>query len=125
MRFCTAVNCMDGRVQLPVIKYLQEHFGVEYVDMITEPGPNAMLAAGCEAAGVDSILARMRISVEKHRSVGIAVVGHYDCAGNPVSQEDQTKHTLAAVENVKQRFPELPVIGLWVGEDWQVSKIVG
>jgi len=40
MIFCTAVNCMDGRVQLPVINYLKERFSANYVDMITEPGPN-------------------------------------------------------------------------------------
>ena len=38
MCFCTAVNCMDGRVQLPVTSYLQERFNVEHVDSITEPG---------------------------------------------------------------------------------------
>lgn len=35
---------MDGRVQLPVIKYLQDRFKVQYVDTITEPGPNLILA---------------------------------------------------------------------------------
>ncbi len=44
MSFCTTINCMDGRVQLPVIKYLQKHFNVDYVDSITEPGPNLILA---------------------------------------------------------------------------------
>ena len=37
--FFTAINCMDGRVQLPVIKYVQEKFDILFVDMITEPGP--------------------------------------------------------------------------------------
>ena len=36
--FATAINCMDGRVQLPVIKFLQERFKAEYVDIISEPG---------------------------------------------------------------------------------------
>lgn len=38
MKFCTAINCMDGRVQLPVINYLKKHFKVNYVGSITEPG---------------------------------------------------------------------------------------
>ena len=45
-KFATAVNCMDGRVQKPVIEYLQKSFGVDYVDMVTEPGPNKILAEG-------------------------------------------------------------------------------
>ena len=40
MRFCTVINCMDGRVQLPVIRHMKERFNAEYVDSITEPGPN-------------------------------------------------------------------------------------
>ncbi len=35
---------MDGRTQLTVINYLQKHFGVVHVDMITEAGPNKILA---------------------------------------------------------------------------------
>ncbi len=36
--FATAINCMDGRVQLPVIAYLKSKYVVDYVDAITEPG---------------------------------------------------------------------------------------
>ncbi|MGI9568583.1 MAG: carbonic anhydrase, partial [Desulfobulbia bacterium] len=34
MRFCSVISCMDGRVQLPVIRYLQKRFNVDYVDSI-------------------------------------------------------------------------------------------
>lgn len=44
MSFCTAVNCIDGRVQLPVIRYLQERYGVLYVDVVSESGPVHSLA---------------------------------------------------------------------------------
>ena len=36
---------MDGRVQLPVLKYIIAEYGIDYVDMITMPGPNRILAA--------------------------------------------------------------------------------
>ena len=49
MSFYTAINCMDGRVQLPVIYYLKERFGVPYVDVITEPGPVALLSSDPES----------------------------------------------------------------------------
>ena len=32
--FCTAVTCIDGRVQLPVIHYLTRRFHVEFVDIV-------------------------------------------------------------------------------------------
>ena len=31
MSFYTTINCMDGRVQFPVLNYLMERFGVESV----------------------------------------------------------------------------------------------
>ena len=39
MRFCTAVNCMDGRVQRPVHKYMSSFFMADHVDQVTEVGP--------------------------------------------------------------------------------------
>jgi hypothetical protein len=40
MSYCTAINCMDGRVQLPTTAFQKERFNVDHVDMITEAGPN-------------------------------------------------------------------------------------
>ena len=123
MKFCTAISCMDGRVQLPVIKYLQNRFNAEYVDSITEAGPNSVLASQDNASLVESILTRTHISVSKHHSVGIAVVGHHDCAGNPVSKAEQLIHIQKSVDLIRQHYKELTVIGLWVGENWEVIEV--
>ena len=126
MGFCTAVNCMDGRVQLPVIEFLTERFSVEYVDMITEPGPNRVLARQTNARQVESIVEKVQFSIERHNSVGVAVIGHHDCAGNPAEHTEQTGDTIAAVEYLRKqlaRFEEVELIGLWVDEDGSVSEI--
>ena len=114
---------MDGRVQLPVIKYLQKRFNAEYVDSITEPGPNLILSEGIWNTATRSILNRLEISIEKHESVGVAIVGHYDCAGNPASKDVQLEHTKHATAFVKQQCPKSEVIGLWVDEKWNVSEL--
>ena len=44
MEFCTAINCVDGRVQVPVINYLKKRFKVDYVNVVSEPGPSKILA---------------------------------------------------------------------------------
>lgn len=121
--FCTAVNCMDGRCQLPVSCFLKHRFKADYVDTVTEPGPNLILAAKRDVHAVNSILRRVEISVEKHHSAGIAVAGHHDCAGNPAGDDEQLEHTREAVALLKRYYPDLPVIGLWVDEHWQVSEI--
>ncbi len=56
MSFCTVVNCIDGRVQLPVINYLADYFDVDYVDSITEAGPVAILAEKQSSDIAESIL---------------------------------------------------------------------
>ncbi len=124
MRFCTVINCMDGRVQLPVIQFLQKRFHAEYVDSITEAGPNKILAGGKNSAAVESILSRLQISVEKHHTLGIAVVGHHDCAGNPTHKEAQIEHIEKAVHFLKNKFSSLEIIGLWVGSDWAVKELL-
>jgi len=43
-RFATAINCMDGRTQEPVITWIKKNYHVDFVDMITEPGPVKYLA---------------------------------------------------------------------------------
>lgn len=123
MSFCTAVNCMDGRVQIPVIRFLKERFVVDYVDVVSEPGPNRILAEQDDPRAVESILNRVAISVEHHGSVGIAVVGHHDCAGNPATPSEQEGHTRAAVDFIRTKYGGLPVIGLWVDDAWKVTQV--
>jgi hypothetical protein len=123
MRFCTSVHCMDGRVQLPVIGYLTARFGVDYVDVVTEPGPNRILARHEDAVMCESILRRVGLSLQRHNSVGIAIAGHYGCASNPGGQREQAADILTAVKHLQQCFPQLPVIGLWVNERWEVIEV--
>jgi len=118
------VNCMDGRVQLSVIRYLQDRFKVEHVDSITEPGPNLVLASHTDQASVQSILRRVSISVEKHASVGIALAGHHDCAGNPATKEEQQQDLITGVEFLRLHYLEMPIIGLWIDENWKVNEVV-
>jgi len=123
MSFATVVNCMDGRAQLPVMTYLKARFGVDYVDNITEPGPDRILARDDDPATVASILRRIEISTGKHHSTQLAIVGHADCGGNPVSPEEHWQQIKSAVAFLQQRFPDMTVIGLWLNEDWSVKEL--
>ena len=123
MRFCSVINCMDGRVQLPVIRYLQKRFNVDYVDSITEAGPNLILTEAKKASSTQAIFERLKISVENHHSVGVAIVGHHDCAGNPASKNEQILHLQKAIQSIRQQYENLPVIGLWVDKNWEVHEI--
>ena len=124
MSFCTAINCMDGRVQLPVIEYLKNRYNADYVDMITEPGPIAILAEKTNTEITDSIMYRTDISVDIHGSKSIAIVAHYDCTGNPVDKAQQLIQLEYSVELIRQKFPDIQILGLWVDKHWVVNEII-
>ncbi|NLF31607.1 MAG: hypothetical protein GX591_12060 [Planctomycetes bacterium] len=46
----TVVNCLGGPAQIPVIRFLQSHWGVTRVDVITETAPERILAEGADGA---------------------------------------------------------------------------
>ena len=123
MAFCTSIHCMDGRIQEPIVKYLKESYGVDYVDAITEAGPCKILAEHVDSVSVCSVMARASISVNKHGSKLIAVSGHYDCAGNPCDDDTQKQQIKQSVELLKSNFPEVEVVGLWIDSEWKVSSV--
>ncbi|MCY6371617.1 carbonic anhydrase [Clostridium ganghwense] len=122
-KFAAAINCMDGRVQIPVIQYITKKYHVKYVDMITEAGPNKILAENKDSETVDSIKKRVEISIDKHDSDLVAIVGHYDCAGNPVDEEKQIEDIKLAIKTVEAWNLDVKIIGLYVNEKWSVKKI--
>ena len=121
--FATAINCMDGRTQFPVNAYLRATCGVDYVDTITEPGPNLILCTREDAAVLESMRRRVAISVTRHGSCCIAIVGHHDCAGNPADERTQQDHTRAAIATVRSWGLDAEVIGLWVDATWTVHPV--
>ncbi len=123
MSFGTVVNCIDGRVQMPVNEFLRKRFGVDYIDTVTAAGANRSLAEVRDVGDTEAFLRRITTSVEKHGSNQLAIVGHHDCAGNPVPKDEQNEYTRSAIDLVKQHFPDLEIIGLWVNENWQVEEI--
>ena len=83
-KFATAINCIDGRTQKPLSEWIKNQYDVDYVDMITEPGCDKVVC-GTELDTVDKIKSKVLISINAHKSSLIAIAGHHDCAGNPVS----------------------------------------
>ncbi|HLD44134.1 MAG TPA: carbonic anhydrase, partial [bacterium] len=106
-KFCTTINCMDGRTQEPVIAFLKKHFNATYVDSITEPGPVAILTGPRDTPVFANILKRLDISVYHHKSVGLAIVAHHDCAGNPVTKEQQLKQLAESVKTLQNLYPSI------------------
>lgn len=122
MSFYTAINCMEGRAQEPIINFIKEEYNVLFVDMITKAGPVKMLSDPSRN-NIETIISCIEISLEKHKSRGIAIVAHHDCAGNPISDEKQKKSLKQAVAFLVNKYVNVSVCGLWVNKNWKVEKI--
>jgi len=123
--FACAINCMDGRVQDAVKNYMKENYSIDYVDMVTEPGPNKILADNSDTAIIENIKKRVEVSVEHHGSKVLAIVGHFGCAGNPTEKEEQIKHLKEAQKTIESFGFPIEIVLLWVDGDWKtVERVV-
>ncbi len=120
--FGTVITCMDGRVQEPVAKWLKERLGLNFVDTITEPGVDRLMAEGSREQR-DGVRAKVLISTNAHGSRVVAVVGHADCAGNPVAKEKHLEQVRQAVATVHSWGLQVRILGLWVNEQWTVEQV--
>ncbi len=128
-RFATVLGCMDGRSVVAIASFLKNEYSVDYPDMITAPGMD-LVCGSCDSSTLDEFKRRVvSISVGHHGSRIVAVAGHEDCAGNPVSPEEHAKEIKDDVAMVsKWELPEgTTVLGLWVAPDaegkWVASEI--
>lgn len=119
-KFGTSVSCMDGRIQIPLTNWIKENFSVDYVDTITEPGIDKQVA---DNTNIESIKNKVGISINKHESELIVVSGHYDCAGNPVSNEEHITQIKKGVEVISSWNLGVKVVGVWVDDTWKINTV--
>ncbi len=122
-KFGTVINCMDGRTQFPVAIWMKEKFHLDYVDTITEPGPDGILKSA-KGQLVESIKSRVQISIKAHGSKIVAVVAHHDCAGNQVDKKQHLEDLKKSIQTIHSwNLPVESISGVWVNENWQVEAI--
>ena len=94
------------------------------MDMVTEPGPNKILAEASDKTVIENIKKRVEVSTHHHGSKQIAIVGHFGCAGNPTEKDEQILHLKKAEETLKSLGFKEEIVLLWVDGDWTtVEKI--
>jgi len=119
-KFATSVSCMDGRIQIPLTNWIKENFSVDYVDTITEPGIDKLIADNTD---LESIKTKVAISINKHESELIVVSGHYDCAGNPVSNEEHITQIKKGIEVISSWNLGVKIVGVWVDDTWKINTV--
>ncbi len=132
-KFGTTVNCMDGRSIEYTIAWMKASYHLDYVDAITEPGMDAY-ELGLTDEKRAWLKRKLEISIQNHGSRVISIVGHEDCAGNPVTKEthiDDIHHGISLLQElIKEIDPSIDVIvlGLWAFPEngsprWTIEKV--
>lgn len=122
-RFGTAINCIDGRTQQVVIDHMKQNYNIDGVDMVTFPGADRLFSSGKHSEEIALIRKAVSISTEKHASPIIAVVGHYGCAGNPVTREHHFMHIRIAMREVSSWNLHAQIIGLYVNDKREIEEV--
>ncbi len=122
-RFGTAINCIDGRTQEVVIDHMKQNYSVDGVDMVTFPGADGLFSNEKYSGEIALIRRAVSISIEKHGSRIIAVVGHHDCAGNPGDREHHFMHIRKAMQEVSSWNFNAQVIGLYVNDKRAIEEV--
>lgn len=113
---------MDGRVPFPVADWIKLHGHVQYVDMITEPGINRILAEDKQNR-IAAIAKKLRTSIEVHQVSIIAVAGHFECAANDAGFEQQKEQIKTSVDLINSWRFEIRLVGLYVNE-WNSVDLI-
>ena len=119
-RRVTCLNCMDGRVQLPVLTWIKSNYPVDFVDIITEAGIDGVLA---KQDDINEILRSIAVSVNVNKSTRLFIVGHHDCRGNPVERDTHHAQIREAVLRLQSHWPKQEIDGLWVNNTWNVELV--
>lgn len=130
--FAALFNCMDGRCQKDAIALVEDAFGVEFADSITEPGINAILA-GSEHPLLKSperrefvegwIYDKAVVSAKNHGATQAVIIGHCKCAGNPVELESHKTHLRLAKEKVSSWELFEDVRTAVFNDDWELTLL--
>ena len=91
------------------------HTNVDYVDLVTEPGPDKVLSSGPSNL-LEDIIRRARFSVLHHQSPVVAVTGHHDCAANDANRDEHLEQILEGVRVVLAHQMGVRILGLWLND---------
>lgn len=122
-KFGTAINCIDGRTQEPVIIFMKQKYNIDGVDMVTFPGVDGIISSRENSDKIELIRGEVSISIEKHHSRIIAVIGHFDCAGNPGDKDHHYAHIRKAVHEVFSWNFDVQVAGYYVNDKLQIEEV--
>lgn len=101
--FLVCLNCIDGRTHQKIFSFLEENYPQFYIDYITAPGLVGQVFND-EGTFKEAIISALNLSLKFHDPKLIVIAAHSDCAGNPVSDEEQVEMLRQAKESLRKTY---------------------
>ena len=121
--FSCIISCMDGRIQIVVNEYMRKKYNTLYIDTITVAGPAKIIANNVRVSLIDNLKFRANLSITRHLSKVIAIVGHHDCATIEEPEDIHKSFIRKSAKKIKTWFQDIEVISLWVNSDFEVEEM--
>jgi carbonic anhydrase len=121
-QFAVAVTCIDGRAKRPLADWMKQHYGVHYVDLITEAEPDTALLRGTTAL-LEHVQHNLRYAINAHQPTVLAIAAHHDCGGNALSASDHQTQVKRVANLMATWGLNLPIVGVWLDEQWQAHIV--
>lgn len=121
-----AASCMDGRSIRALEEYAQKHLDRGLIDQITLPGMDGHIRYGNREV-LEGVKKAFEISTTRHGSKKLFIVGHADCAGNPVSKEQHITDIRRCMEIAETWEFQAEINGLFVDRvdgKWMVTDLI-
>ncbi len=112
------ISCSDGRITGAAGRagrVAAEHdltFGERDVYRIKVPGPDGCVIGVRGGIHQEALRADIGLLLEKTKASLIAIAGHCDCAGYPVSDPRHLDDTVTAARTIHAWYPEVDVMAL-------------
>ncbi|PBO84901.1 MAG: hypothetical protein COA77_07375 [Thaumarchaeota archaeon] len=121
-KFATSINCIDGRIQLLISNWIKQKYSVDYVDVITHPGSDKVMAEK-NIDRIAEIKSKVVISINAHNSKLVVVSGHHDCAANLSTKDIHVIQIRKSINIVKSWRLQVSVVGLWINDQWEIEQV--
>ena len=119
----TLVNCMNGTVQLPAINFAKQIWKVRWVDVITEVAPEKILSEAKDQETVNRICQNIEASFCGQQTKRLAIVAHSGCDINKAPDDKKKEMLHRAVDFLKDRYEDTDIVGIWIDNKGNASKI--
>jgi hypothetical protein len=125
-----ALMCADWRLHQGKVKLyeqLKRALGVYGIDINAVPGPDGLLMPE-RAAEWEAVLGWVKLLIEAHDPVALAVVAHQRCAGHPVSDELHEADAAELADVLKEQTgfagPVHALVAVYHSDDkWSLKSI--